>query len=327
MSAFVLSNAIHFPGGDGQFWWVTNSLKLKTALQKLDADSGARPQYQIRKIVVATDFSDHSLNALHYAAALAMKSEAELIIFNSVVMPSVQTELLVNPVGLLEKIALDRLDKLKFEVTEERTQAGLPEITISTGVRVGFSSENIIRFANGVEADLLVVGTHGVKGGAQFLQGNTSAEVARRSKIPVLAVPSGVKPRSIEKIVFAADLGRISETLLNPIETFANLYSSLVQVMHVIPKKEHFLPSQFDDFKVAFKSQCDVEGLSFHLFETQDNYVAEAIRDYAEFEEADLLVLTSRPRNLWGRLFHKSQTTDMCLNSDIPILILHQNGN
>lgn len=280
----------------------------------------------MKKIVLATDFSDHAENALEYAIALATEMGAELILFHSVGIPTTNTDMLVNPLSLLEQISQGRMDGVVKEVEKAILEQGFPPIKVRSEVKAGFPSENIIQFALEEDADLLVVGTHGVSPGALFLKGSTSAEVARRAKCPVLAVPTHAQAKPISKMVFAADLGNLSRTTLEPIETLAKSFNSEVRVLHVIPPNEHFSPSEFDMFKLDFNEKCGADKISFHLFETEHNRVAEAIQDYAEFEGADMVILTSRPRNLLKRLFNPSQTSKMCLKSDVPLLILHGNG-
>jgi nucleotide-binding universal stress UspA family protein len=279
----------------------------------------------MNKIVLATDFSDHANNALEYAVALASEMGAELILFHSVGIPTTNTDMLVNPLSLLEKIAYDRLKQIEVDVAKAIQEHSFPVIQVRSVVKAGFPSENIIQFAAEEKADLLVVGTHGVSSGNLFLKGSTSAEVARRAKCPVLAVPTDTQARPISKIVFAADLGGLSKTTFKPVEIFADAFDSEVRVVHVIPPSEHFSPSKFEEYKAGFREKCNAERISFHLFETEYNRVAEAIHDYSEFEGADLVVMTSRPRNLIKRLFNPSETSRMCLKSSVPLLILHGN--
>lgn len=299
---------------------------MRIVIQKIAFGTVARPQQRMNKIVLATDFSDHAENALNYAISLASEMQAELVIFHSVGIPTTNTDMLVNPLSLLEKISQDRLKGLVKDIEEAVEKQGFPEVKVRAEVKAGFPSENIVQFAAEEKADLLVVGTHGVSPGALFLKGSTSAEVARRAKCPVLAVPTHAKAKPITKMVFAADLGKISRTTLEPIEVLAEAFNSEVRVLHVIPPSEHFSPSEFDTYKMDFREKCRAERISFHLFETEHNRVAEAIQDYSEFEGADLVIMTSRPRNLIQRLFNPSETSRLCLTSNVPLLILHGNG-
>ncbi len=299
---------------------------VRLVLQKIALETVARPQQRMQKIVLATDFSDHAENALNYAISLASEMGAELVIFHSVGIPTTNTDMLVNPLSLLEKISQERLKGLVDEIKDAVLKQGFAPIEVRTAVKAGFPSENIVQFAAEEKADLLVVGTHGVSSGAMLLNGSTSSEVARRAKCPVLAVPTGTQAKPIHKIVFATDLDKISSKALKPIEVFAEAFDSEVRVLHVIPPHEHFSPAEFDMYKMDFREKCCAERISFHLFETEQKRVAEAIQDYSEFEGADLIVMTSRPRNLIQRLFHPSETTRLCLASDVPLLILHGNG-
>ncbi len=296
---------------------------MRLELNRIAVENVARPHQRMKKIVFATDFSDQAENTLNYAISLTSGMGAELIIFHSVGIPTTSADMLVNPLSLLEKISHDRLKGMEEEIKDAVNKQGFSPIEVRTAVKAGFPSENIVQFAAEENADLLIVGTHGVSPGAMFLKGSTSSEVARRAKCPVLAIPENTLAKPISKIVFAADLGKLSSTILRPIELFAEAFESEVRVLHVIPPHERFSPSEFDTYKMDFREKCSAERVSFHLFETEQKRVAEAIQDYSEFEGADLIVMTSRPRNLIQRLFHPSETSRMCLTSDVPLLILH----
>ena len=56
----------------------------------------------------------------------------------------------------------------------------------------GAVAEEIMRFAQYRDADLIVMGTHGRKGVARFLMGSVAEEVLRRAKCPVSVVRSPV---------------------------------------------------------------------------------------------------------------------------------------
>ena len=278
----------------------------------------------LSKIVVATDFSECSSNAVAFALGMAAQAGADLVLFNSVGIPAGGAEMLVNPLHLLEKIAEDRLSKAKADMEAELAKRGGPKVNISFSHKAGFPSENILQFASSEKADLLIVGTKGIKNGVSWLLGSTSSEVVRRSKVPVLAVPCDASPEPIGKIVLAADLQELSRAALDPLFALAQMHGSELEVLHVIPPQEHFSPAVFENFKVDFAETCPLDNVSFHLFETDHTTVATAIQDYAGFQEADLVVMTSRPRSLMGRLFHPSASKRVSLETKVPLLVLHE---
>lgn len=278
----------------------------------------------LQKIIAATDFSECSSNAVRYGLGLAIQAEAKLMLFNSVGIPGAGSDMLVNPLHLLEKISQDRLEKAIAEMGEALKQNGGPNLEMNYAVRAGFPSENVIQVAKEEEADLLIVGTKGIRKGVGWLLGSTSSEVVRRSKTPVLAVPCDANPVPMKKIVLAADMKTLSRTTLDPVFALAKLFDSELEVLHVIPPQEHFSPSAFEEFKSDFSAKCPLDKVSFHLFETEESAVATAIQDYVQFQDADLVVMTSRPRSLLGRLFHPSTSKQVSLETTIPLLVLHE---
>ena len=95
-------------------------------------------------------------------------------------------------------------------------------------------------------------------------------------------------------------------------------------MLYVILLQEHFSPSAFEAFKSEFMDACPLEKVTFHLFETDESAVATAIQDYVQFQNADLVVMTSRPRSLLGRLFHPSASKKLSLETTVPLLVLHE---
>ncbi len=297
--------------------------KPKITAQASGKEIGTKSAVETRigKIVFATDFSDCSRNAMEYAAWLADQFSAELHLFHSVGLPVGNSDMLVNPISMLEKIADDRLVKLENELREKYPAIGEK---MDHDRRSGFPSENIVRQAAEQDADVLVVGSKGIRTGLHWLAGSTNGEVVRRAECPVLAVPADSKPAPIRNVVIAADLDKIPKKGLDYVSEIVRKFDAELSVLHVIPPREHFSPSAYEEFKLDFMSQCSLERVSFHLFETDQDSVVKAIQDYTGFENADLIVMTSRPRNLLARLFQRSETKWMTLETKVPLLILHE---
>ena len=128
----------------------------------------------LNKILVATDFSECSSNAIKYASYLAAQSGASLVLFNSVGVPGTSSDMLVNPLHLLEKIASDRLESTVEKLKADAKEAWGKDVEISTQVRAGFPSENVLQVADEESVDLLLVGTKGIRKGVAWLLGSTT---------------------------------------------------------------------------------------------------------------------------------------------------------
>jgi nucleotide-binding universal stress UspA family protein len=142
----------------------------------------------LHRILVPTDFSKHSHNALGYAAAFAEKFGAELFLLHvvqdlalfipeavSVAPPA------VPPIEQMTAAVREALDRLVRE-------NDLGRLTVHCEVREGTPFYEIIQFAREAEIDLIIMGTHGRSGLAHVLLGSVSERVVRKAPCPVLTV-------------------------------------------------------------------------------------------------------------------------------------------
>jgi nucleotide-binding universal stress UspA family protein len=142
----------------------------------------------LHRILVPTDFSKFSQNALTYALAFADKFGAELYLLHVVqdlamFLPDAVTAgpPLVPPVDQLTQAVRGSLDR----VIQENA---LKHVPIHPEVREGTPFYEIVRFAKDSDIDLIVMGTHGRSGLAHVLLGSVTEKVVRKAPCPVLTV-------------------------------------------------------------------------------------------------------------------------------------------
>lgn len=142
----------------------------------------------LKRILVATDFSEPSAVALDYGREFARTFAARLHVLHvaeSVVsMPGLEfygtsvTELQAN----LEAAARRQIDALLTE--EDRLQLGAEAVVRPVSNIAGA----IVEYAGQADIDLIVMGTHGRGGLSHFLMGSVAERVVRMAPCPVLTV-------------------------------------------------------------------------------------------------------------------------------------------
>ena len=136
-------------------------------------------------IIVPTDFSETSQHALDIAIEIARESGGELTVMHTTEVPVyAYSDMAYAPVDLLSPIA---------KVAEERLRALVESVRQrhpgARGVlKVGVPWEQIMASVAEVQADLIVMGTHGRRGVAHALLGSVAEKVVRVSQVPVLTV-------------------------------------------------------------------------------------------------------------------------------------------
>jgi len=82
-----------------------------------------------------------------------------------------------------------RLEQIGEEAIEDiRARADDAGVEIETALENGDPHRAIIEYADGIEADLIVMGTHGRSGLDRYLLGSVTERVVRASDVPVLTV-------------------------------------------------------------------------------------------------------------------------------------------
>lgn len=137
----------------------------------------------IRRILFPTDFSESAHQAGRYARLLATQFQAELHALH--ILPEVLLSA-TDPSTLTALPEGDRAEQL------QRAQSRLHDEVESAAVCrtvVGVPVQEILTYADEAQIDLIVVGTHGLRGLSRLLLGSVAEKLVRMAKCPVLTVP------------------------------------------------------------------------------------------------------------------------------------------
>lgn len=147
-------------------------------------------------IAVGVDYSDASIAALDLALEHAATRPPALLVPVLVLAPAGPKELMapggdfvVNAKGNLVQLAKSRLD-LRRDIDEEG-------VAIEPSVGFGDAASYLMKLADELNADMLVVGTHGRRGIGRMVLGSVAGTVIQGAGCPVL-VARPPKPREEE---------------------------------------------------------------------------------------------------------------------------------
>ena len=146
----------------------------------------------LKTIVVATDLSDNSMQAVAYACGLAEQFGAHVHLLHIVSHPFADfAETCQKDFGRkFDEYEQERQRAAEEELGKMSTGALSDPQRVTQVVQCGFPVADIPRYADDVKADLLILGTHGRTGLKHVLMGSVCESVVRRSQCPVLTVRS-----------------------------------------------------------------------------------------------------------------------------------------
>ena len=195
---------------------------------------------EIRRILCPVDFSDYSRRALDHAFAIARWYESTVTVLH-VVSPAPVAGYGPGP-GTFPPMVLTAVDRAQL-LAETRAfveAEAAPGVGIEPVVREGQTAAEIVDQADGMNADLLVIGTHGRSGFERLLLGSVAEKVLRKARCPVLtvpgrlpdAVPSG--PVLFKQILCAVDFSETSMNALKYALSLAQEADGCLTVVHVL---------------------------------------------------------------------------------------------
>jgi nucleotide-binding universal stress UspA family protein len=134
----------------------------------------------VRSILIPTDFSETSDEALKYAADMALAFGGRLHVMH--VQGKAGDHFAPNfPAGLFVTAVQE---KLRTFLSREE----IDRLRLEYAVRVGGPAEEIVRDADARAVDVIVMGTHGRSGIAHLLMGSVAEQVVRMAPCPVLLI-------------------------------------------------------------------------------------------------------------------------------------------
>ncbi len=146
---------------------------------------------KLKKILVGCDFSPDSGQALNHALSLAQEFEAELHLVN-VIEPPAQPNLLKTETSANEEIQEDFRQLLSQKLKDLVPADARHWCTPQTSILEGQPYEELAKYAESNEADMIVMGIRGHSLVKTLFLGSTTDRVVRRAPCPVLSVGSMV---------------------------------------------------------------------------------------------------------------------------------------
>jgi nucleotide-binding universal stress UspA family protein len=294
---------------------------------------------EIRRILMPTDFSAASAAALDHALLWSERHEAELDLLHVL---SLRTADPFNPehhfpeteelFGRLEKVAGSEMSAL---AERHRGRALRVRELVQRAPAV---ERGILDFVAAEGIDLLVMGTHGRRGAAHLLLGSITAEVLRRSPVPVLVVPPGAAAEpTAQRILAATDFSAPARAAIDVARGLAASQGATLELFHALPSLEVPLPMNPAALGVSSTVVQDLEPAAREALaelaaapgpevaivtEVWQGPAASTIVNRAAETRADLVVVATRGHTGLDRLLLGSVAETVARLSACPVLVV-----
>lgn len=283
----------------------------------------------MQTILVPTDFSDCSADAVKYAIRFAEKTAGKLLFFHStyLLIPTRSSNL-----AYLNAAESDRESKLKLltkfinriyrslgiKKNEEKTK-----LLVKRGYSVVESIKEVI---NEQFIDLVIIGTHGASGLRKVFVGSNTAAIIEQVYCPVLAIPYKYKFSGVKTIAYASsDLDNLKKELKKIVPVAQKLMASL-EIFHITAGAESLIKNHekynSEIFMKLLSRRFKFYNLSLYIIDGGKKTLTDAIKGFVKHNKPDILGMLTYKRGFFDKIFHSSQTKEISYNLNIPLLAL-----
>jgi nucleotide-binding universal stress UspA family protein len=276
----------------------------------------------MQTIILATDFSEAALRAGIYAAMLTRQMPVTRLILYHSYYDLIATDVPLTDAEYYLKIQEDsirRLNDIKSRLIPLVAAGVAIEClanmsSLQEAIRVDFLKEN---------TELVVMGITGKSKVKEKIMGSQAIMAARHTTVPLLLIPFDATYKGIKRIVFAWDMENSEKTFPE------RLFKSILQVL----KAELFMLNIDYNNKNFSKETIKEQAFMHHsldpvnakYFYSNHPDAAQGIIDFAERQQADLVMIVPRKKTFPNNLFRKKVTNRLAFHIKIPLLILPGN--
>lgn len=271
----------------------------------------------MKKILIATDFSEASQNAGKYAASLAAAFNARIILFHvyQPIFAAADISQYVVSADIKQMALHDLAEEANVLNTEKRPG-------FYTFAEEGPIAKTICQKAAEHKVDLVVVGMKAKHKGLRKIFGSTVTELLKKSAVPLMIIPEGTHFRGINVLAVASGTDipvHIDPHLLDVVAALSEQFRAATYVVGIsksrVEEAFHLLNRPYRLMKMVGHSDA-----MYEVVRNKD--VTDGLTHFIENFHADVLVLPRYQLSRTDRLFHHSITRDMIYQSHIPLLVI-----
>ncbi|MCP9767044.1 universal stress protein [Lacihabitans sp. LS3-19] len=269
----------------------------------------------MKTILFPTDFSPNAVHASKFAAELARKLDAKLILLHCFTVPASFENMISNDIAnsiqLVEEVVTNNLKSFTLELLKD---SGLPEVQVQQVVDYGFVTDGILVTAKKYKVDFIVIGT---KGASNFLDkwiGSTTINIVHKALCPVWVVPEKASLDFPSKILYAADYKENEVIATSFMIDLDRLLGTSTTVVHV---KDYF------DQEIQSKDQKITDKLE-QVFEMEDIvfediihlHIIKGLENYIKRYQMDVLAMAIHDKSMFTKLFNTSVSNHFLQDSN-----------
>lgn len=278
-------------------------------------------KFIIERILIPLDFSETSNLALDHGIYMAKLYNAEIHLLHVHETLLYTAGIDYSMVNLNPRFELEIEKNFEYKLKETAEKLFTQHnIRVKTIQEKGRAYHVIVDTAEKINANLIIMGTHGVSGVQEFFAGSNAFRVATSSPCPVLTLQQHTKEPGFKNIIMPIDDSFASRQKLNHCIELAHKYNAKVHIAGLMTGDDTEFIRKFNLKIEQAEEYLQAHNVSFSTKLIEGENLATMTMDYAKECNGDLIVIMTEQEPNIKALFMGSFAQQVVNHSKIPVL-------
>lgn len=279
----------------------------------------------MKNILLPTDFSENSWNAIAYALHFYERSNCHFYLLHvnrtkpvgaTPAIYGVSTDVATTNYA---KITKDHLKTTLVRIHKEFKKNKHHKFFVISDS--GSLIESIRKQVRDKKIETIVMGTKGASGIKKLLIGSNTGDVITKVKCTTLIIPENAKFHNLEEVALPTDYSLHYEiNHLQPLSEILEDYDSNLRILHISKKNDLLSVSQQMNKEYLDDYFIQQPHTFHHLTNTK---VEEAIQCFVESRNINMIAMMAKNLNYFQQILFHTKIQNITYHTDIPFLVLH----
>ena len=276
----------------------------------------------MKNILIPTDFSPASKNAIQYALRLFHDSSCTfhlLSVYKAWKYTSGDLMKASADESIYDILITESKTKLEQLIAKMENSCAGEDYTFKAISNYDVFTDAINKLIEAEFIDLIIMGTDGASGAQEKIFGSHTLRVIRNVNSPLLVIPINVKFRTLRKLLLSLDYSiDLEKATIQPLlDLFGNHSFSLEILDNIEPETPD---EELRQKEMELKKAFEVYNPTFH--KVSEVPFPEAISTFVQSMNIDMNILPVRKEEFLERIFG-SKLAKIIYTTEIPLFILH----
>lgn len=278
----------------------------------------------MQRILLPTDFSENSWNAIEYAFDFFEGHSLDFHILHVGFSGRVEStdDLYLQGIalpGIISKGIQSKFDKLLKKIRKY-----FPNHThnLFTHYEANLFIESVRKIIKTESIDMIIMGTKGASHIKGVTLGSHAGSVITRVKCPTFVIPEKATFENPESIAFPTDFNMMyKDRILQTLKQISGYHDSSIKVLRVAVKEGTLENEQLKNKDYLSDALYEIPH-SFHWIQNPE--LEKGLQTFIDLMEIKIIAMVGKNLNFFQRLLFKPTIAKISYHTKIPFLVLHE---